>query len=101
MLSQVLWNAPRALPVAVAAGLLLLAAVAWLYPPQVRELRGPWRGGLPAPRAGAVAALAAAAPEPAGLRAQNPDQPGALVGVGDKARGMAVTAKAPRPAPRR
>ena len=48
MIAQVLWNSTRALPYAAAAALALVAAIAWLYPSQVKDLRGGWRWGLPA-----------------------------------------------------
>src|SRR3954466_10309384 len=100
MISQVLWNAPRALPAAVVAGLLLLAAVAWLYPAQVRDLRGPWRWGLPALRACAVLALAASALKPSVLRPKTADERAAVLVLVDKSRSMSVVDNARTPAQR-
>ena len=68
LLAQVLWNSTRALPLALAIGLAVVAAVVWLYPPQVKDLPRRWRLGLPALRAAAALALAASLLKPAVLR---------------------------------
>jgi hypothetical protein len=97
-LSQVFWNSPLALPVAVACALLMLAAVAWLYPPQVKELRWPWRWGLPLLRAAALLALAASLIKPGVLRPKAEEERGAILLLVDKSRSMVVTDNARTPA---
>src|SRR3954466_551419 len=90
MLAQVLWNSTRAWPVAAAVGLAVLAAVSWLSPPQVREVRGLWRWGLPALRAAAALALAAALLKPAVLRPKTADERPVGVVLVDRSRSMSV-----------
>src|SRR3954468_18152978 len=68
MLCQVLWNAPRSLPLAVAVAVVTVLAVVWLYPPQVKGLSVGWRWGLPLLRAGGVLALGVALLKPAVMR---------------------------------
>src|SRR3989442_9116843 len=91
MLAQVLWNSTRALPVAAAIGLAVVAAVAWLYPPQVKLLRGGWRWGLPALRACAALALAASLLKPAVLRPKTAGERPAVLVLVDRSRSMSVT----------
>jgi len=97
-LAQVLWNSSGALPVAIAAALLIVAAVIWLYPPQVTELRWPWRWGLPLLRAAALLALAASLVKPGVLRPKTQDERGSILLLVDQSRSMAVTDNARSPA---
>src|SRR5688572_12965431 len=98
MLSQVLWNSPRSLPVAVAVALVTLVAVIWLYPPQVKGLSWGWRWGLPALRAAGMLVLAAALLKPALLRPKTADEQGTVVVLVDRSRSMAVVDNARSPA---
>ena len=85
------------MPVAVAVGVLLVAAVAWLYPPQVRELRGFWRWGLPGLRVMALGALAVSVAKPSVLRPKTVDERPAVVVLVDRSRSMAVVDNARTP----
>src|SRR6478735_42026 len=91
MLGQVLWNSTRALPVAAAMALAVLAALIWLYPPQVREVRGVWRWGLPLLRACAALALGAALLKPVILRPKTEGERPVVVVLVDRSRSMSVT----------
>ena len=94
MLSQVLWNSPRSLPVAAAVALLTVVAVVWLYPAQVKGLSFGWRWGLPVLRAMGLLALAGALLKPVVLRPKSADERAAVVVLVDRSRSMAVADRA-------
>src|SRR4051794_19373125 len=98
MLSQVLWNSPRSLPVAIGVALLSLIAIVWLYPTQVKGLSFGWRWGLPGLRAVGMLALAAALLKPAVLRPRTGDERGAVLVLVDRSRSMAIVDNARTPA---
>lgn len=98
MLSQVLWNSPRSLPVAIVVALVAVIAVVCLYPPQVKGLPFAWRWGLPMLRAGGMLALAAALLKPAVVRPKTAEEQGAVVILVDRSRSMAVADNARTPA---
>lgn len=98
MLSQVLLNSPRSLPIAIVVALVAIIAVAWLYPPQVKGLSFGWRWGLPMLRAGGMLALAAALLKPAVLRPKTAEEQGSVVILVDRSRSMAVADSARTPA---
>lgn len=98
MFSQVVWNSGRSLPIVIAVGLSVIAAVAWLYPAQVKELGWRWRIGLPALRAAGMLALVLALLKPAILRPTTRDEQGAVVLLVDRSRSMSVTDNARSPA---
>ena len=98
LLAQVLWNSTRALPLALAIGLAVVAAVVWLYPPQVKDLPRRWRLGLPALRAAAALALAASLLKPAVLRPKTVLERPAVIVLVDRSRSMSVTDNARTPA---
>lgn len=98
MQSQVLWNSTRAWPLAAAVAVMAVMAVLWLYPSQVRQLRGPWRWGLPALRAAAVLALAGSLLKPSVLRPKTMDERPAVIVLVDNSRSMSVTDNARTPA---
>jgi hypothetical protein len=98
MLAQVLWNSPRSLPLAAAVAVVAVAAIVWLYPPQVKGLAWPWRWGLPALRAAGLLALAAALLRPAVMRPKTGQERGAVLVLVDRSRSMAVVDNARSPA---
>ena len=91
MFTQVLWNSPRALPLAVAAAVVVAVAVVWLYPPQVKGLAWHWRLGLPLLRAAGLVTLAAALLKPSVLRPKTGDEQGAVLVLVDRSRSMSVS----------
>jgi hypothetical protein len=98
MLAQVLWNSPRSLPLAVAVAIVAVAAVVWLYPPQVKGLGWAWRWGLPGLRAAGMLALAAALLRPAVMRPKTGQERGVILVLVDRSRSMAVVDNARSPA---
>ena len=89
-LAQIVWQAPRLLPVAIAIAGAALVAVLFLYVPQARRLRQPWRWGLPLLRLLVGLALAASVAQPALVRSEATDDPGAVVVLVDASRSMSV-----------
>ncbi len=89
-LAVVFWHAPQALPVAVATLLALLAAVAWLYPVQLRLVSWPWRAVLPLLRAASLAALAVSLLKPVAVRLASSGERGAVLLIADRSRSMSV-----------
>jgi hypothetical protein len=95
-LAAVLWQSPLMLPVAIAAAALLVAAVLWLYLPQVRTLGRPWRWVLPALRVLVLAVLAVSLLKPVVVRPKTLAEHGAVVLLVDRSRSMSVAdARAP------
>jgi hypothetical protein len=90
MWAQVLWNSPRSLPVAAGVAVLVVAAVVWLYPVQVKGLPAAWRWGLPGLRVAGLLALAAALLKPAMIRPRSGDDRGVVMVLVDRSRSMAV-----------
>lgn len=86
----VVWHALRSLPLALGAGVVVVAAVLWLYPAQVRRLGWPWRWVLPALRAAALLALVISLLQPVGMRLKRADERGALLVLIDRSRSMGV-----------
>ena len=90
ILAQILWQSPRLLPLAIATAVVALAGVLALYLPQARRLRQPWRWGLPILRVAVCLAVAASVLQPALVRSESSQQPGALVVLVDDSRSMSV-----------
>jgi hypothetical protein len=89
-LAYILWHSPALVPVAVVIVALAVAAVLWLYPPQIRALGRAWRWGLPALRVLALAALAVAILKPVSVRPKSAEEQGAVVVLVDQSRSMGV-----------
>src|SRR5688572_16658331 len=89
-LAQILWQAPRLLPLAVVIALATAVAVLVFYVPQARRLRQPWRWGLPLMRLAVGLALAASIVQPAFVRSESSDDSGAVVLLVDASRSMSV-----------
>jgi hypothetical protein len=89
MLAQLLWQAPRLLPVAIVVVALTVLLVFALYVPQARRLRQPWRWGLPMLRLAVGFALAASLVQPAIVQSDSAD-PGAVVVLMDRSRSMSI-----------
>lgn len=100
MLASLYWNSLHSLPMA----LLLLTGIAavtlWLYPPQVRLLRQPWRWGLPGLRAAALGALVLSILQPVLIRPKTAVERGAVVLLVDDSRSMSVIDAGRSPAQR-
>jgi hypothetical protein len=88
--AQILWQAPRLLPLAVVIAIATLVAVLVFYVPQARRLRQPWRWGLPLLRLAVGLALAASVVQPAFVRSESSDDSGAVVLLADASRSMSV-----------
>ena len=88
--AQILWQAPRLLPLAVVIAIVTIVAVLVFYVPQARRLRQPWRWGLPLLRLAVGLALAASVVQPAFVRSESSDDPGAVVLLVDASRSMSV-----------
>ena len=88
--AQILWQAPGLLPLAVVAAIATVIAVLVFYVPQARRLRQPWRWGLPLLRLAVGLALAASVVQPALVRSEPSDDPGAVVLLVDASRSMSV-----------
>jgi len=98
VLGQVIWLSLRFVPVAAAVVVAAAAAVAWLYPPQVRALGRGWQWALPALRVAALAALAGSILRPVALRPRTGEEEGAVVVLVDRSRSMGVVDARPSPA---
>ena len=84
------WQSPQMLGAALLVGVLIVVAVALLYPGQVRLLPGVWRFTLPGLRCAALLALAASLARPVAQRVLRQDEQGAVVVVIDNSRSMSV-----------
>jgi hypothetical protein len=100
ILAQLLWQSPGMLPVAAAVAAVAVAAVLWLYPPQVHSLKRPWRWTMPALRVLALAALAVCLLRPAALRTRTVEEHGAVVVLLDRSASMGVVDAGRTPAER-
>lgn len=89
-IAQILWQAPRLLPLAIVIAIVTVLAVAVFYVPQARRLRQPWRWGLPLLRLAVGLALAASVVQPAVVRSESDDERGAVVVLVDSSRSMGV-----------
>src|SRR5688572_9871538 len=90
VLAQLLWQSPSLTPAALAVLAIALAAVLWLYPPQLRVIARRWRWGLPILRTMAVVALAVAMLRPVVVRPSAPGELGAIVVLADRSLSMSV-----------
>jgi hypothetical protein len=90
MIAQVLWQSPTLLPAAIATLGVMLAALLWLYPPQVRGLPRPWRWFPTALRAMTITALVVSLLQPAVLRPRTTLQQGTIAVLIDRSRSMSA-----------
>ncbi len=90
-LAQILFFGLRNWPVAILAAVVVMAAVWWLYPPQVKALSVRWRWVLPALRAAALGALAMSLLKPVAARPKTAAEQGAIVVLVDRSKSMGVT----------
>jgi hypothetical protein len=96
--SRLYWRSPQLWPLAIVAAALMLAAVVWLYPSQLKFVSWPWRGLLPLLRTAAVLALAASVLKPVAVRPVPAGERGTLVLLVDRSRSMSVVDNARTPA---
>jgi hypothetical protein len=85
------WRAPQMLGVALLVGVLIVLAVALLYPSQVRLLPPAWRWTLPGLRCAGLLALALSVARPVAQRNLAEDERGAVVVLVDHSKSMDVT----------
>ena len=97
-MSQIRWHALGMLPLVIALAVVLLVAVSWLYPAQVRQVPWPWRWVLPGLRAAGLLALTASLLQPVALRQRRADERAAVVVLVDRSRSMSVTDAGREPA---
>lgn len=90
MVAQILWQAPRLLPLAIVIAAATAIAVGVFYVPQARRLRQPWRWGLPLLRLAVGLALAASVAQPALVRSQSSGKAGAIAVLVDGSRSMSI-----------
>ncbi|HEV2292435.1 MAG TPA: hypothetical protein VGR35_01185 [Tepidisphaeraceae bacterium] len=89
-LAQIIWQAPRLLPLAIVIAVATVLLVLVFYIPQARRLRQPWRLGLPLLRLVVGLALGASVLQPAIVRSESDDERGAVVVLVDSSRSMSV-----------
>ena len=98
ILAQVSLQSPRSAPIAIGVAALLLAAIVWLYPVQLRDVAWPWRGLLPILRGIIVVALVAALLKPVAVRSASSAERGSVLVLLDRSRSMSVTDNSRSPA---
>src|SRR5580765_2754166 len=98
ILAQVSLQSPQTAPIAIGAAALVLAAIVWLYPVQLRDVVGPWRWALPILRGITVVALAAALLKPVAVRSASSAERGSVLVLLDRSRSMSVTDNSRSPA---
>jgi len=91
MLSQILWHSPHLWPLAIVFVALVVAAIVWLYKPQVRALPRPWHWLLPALRIAALVALVLSILKPVAVRPKTAQEEGAILLLVDHSRSMSIT----------
>src|SRR5437763_1416126 len=91
MFQHLLWHSPSLIPIAIGASLLIAAAVVWMYWPQMRTLRGPWKWVLPSLRGIALVVLAISIVRPVVVRPRTPAERGAIVLLIDRSQSMGVS----------
>src|ERR1051326_4733899 len=91
MLALLLWGSPQLISLALAVLSAGLAAVLWLYPPQLAGGRSGGQWILPALRTGAVVALGASLLRPIAARPKTSQEKGAVVMLIDQSASMGVT----------
>ena len=90
MLAMVLWQNPELGAIAVAVAATALAAVLWLYPPQIREEGQRWRWMLPGLRGMVIVALAVSLLKPVVTGPRSEAERGAIVLLVDQSKSMGV-----------
>lgn len=91
MFQHLLWHSPSLIPIAIGASMLIVAAVVWMYWPQMRTLRGPWKWVLPSLRGIALVVLAISIVRPVVVRPRTPAERGAIVLLIDRSQSMGVS----------
>ena len=79
MFQHLLWHSPGLIPIAIGVSLLVVAAVVWMYWPQMRRARGAWRWLPPSLRGIALVTLAISIIRPVIVRPRSPAERGAIV----------------------
>jgi hypothetical protein len=90
MLQRLLLQSPQSLPAALAAGVILILALVWLYQSQLRLLPPPWNWLVPGLRLAAVVVILAAILKPVVVRLRAPWEQGAVLLLIDRSRSMSV-----------
>ncbi len=90
MFQHLLWHSPALIPIAIGLSLVVAMAVVWMYWPQMRQLRGPWRWVLPSLRGIALVILAISIVRPVIVRPRTPAERGAIVLLVDRSLSMGV-----------
>ena len=84
------WSGWEFWPAAAAAAVVLMAAVAWLYPGQVASLGGGWRWTLPMLRVAALGALVLSILRPVLIRTKTVEEQGVVLVLVDRSASMGV-----------
>jgi predicted pyridoxine 5'-phosphate oxidase superfamily flavin-nucleotide-binding protein len=90
MLDRLLLQSPQSLPAALAAGVILILALVWLYQSQLRMLPAPWNWLVPGLRLAAVVVILGAILKPVVVRLRSPWEQGAVLLLIDRSRSMSV-----------
>ncbi len=90
MFEHLSWHSPALIPIAIGLSLIIAGAVVWMYWPQMRAMRGPWRWLLPSLRGVALVVLAISIVRPVIVRPRTPAERGAIVLLIDRSPSMAV-----------
>src|ERR1700742_1606622 len=90
MFQHLLWHSPTLIPIAIAASLLIVALVVWIYWPQMRSGRGVMRWLPPSLRGVSLVILAISIIRPVIVRPRNPSERGAIVLLIDHSPSMGV-----------
>jgi len=90
MFDRLLWQSPQSLPGSLAAAIIVICAVIWLYRSQLRMLPAPWNWLVPGLRIAAVCVLIGALLKPVIVRLRDPWEEGAVVLLIDRSRSMSV-----------
>jgi hypothetical protein len=90
IVAQVYWESPQWWPAVLGGTLVLMLAIAWLYPRQLRNIGWPWRLTLLLLRTAALLALLISLLQPMAVRPATPGERGAVVVIVDRSRSMSI-----------
>src|SRR3954468_19173482 len=90
MFQRLLWHSTALIPIAIGASLLIAGMVVWMYWPQMRRLRGPWRWLVPSLRGVALMVLAISIVRPVIVRPRTSTDRGAIVLLIDRSPSMSM-----------
>jgi hypothetical protein len=90
MFDRILWQSPQILPATLAATIIIVLGVVWLYQSQLRMLPVPWNWLVPGLRVASVVVLLAAMLKPVIVRLRAPWEQGTVILLIDRSRSMSV-----------